>query len=152
MDVLYRNQPSFRRNHPRKGKCRNYRDYCEDCMVTNLDQIHSIHYTQCRKPWNCVGEGIDTAEGINAFAEPTVYKDHCLELVSVWHNVRYDLETKLLGMTGDATIKDGQEGSYKAEVFRGHCKGNGAAHYLALSGKQTTLQRIPELYNISALI
>jgi hypothetical protein len=54
---LFRSMPSFRANHPKVGKCCNNLDYCEDCMHTSLDKIHSIHFTQCHKPWNCIGEG-----------------------------------------------------------------------------------------------
>jgi hypothetical protein len=52
MDVLYRAQPNFKRNHKQRGQCRNNRGNsyeCEDCMVTPLADIYSIHYTQCRK-------------------------------------------------------------------------------------------------------
>jgi hypothetical protein len=48
MDVLYRNDPSFRPGHPKVGKCRNDRETCEDCMHTQVSKLYNIHYTQCR--------------------------------------------------------------------------------------------------------
>jgi hypothetical protein len=127
-----------------KGKCRNDRTECENCMTTDLSLIHSIHYTWCRKPWNCIGEGRDTERGKLSFIEPSVRKEHCLELLSAWHRYRTDLETKLYELTADETILQGQTGTYKREFFGGHCtKNNG---YLQLAGRHETLQRIPELY------
>ena len=56
-DVLYRSPPAF---HPHRcrdkiGKCRNGREECEDCQDTPLSLIQSVHFTNCRKPWNCIG-------------------------------------------------------------------------------------------------
>lgn len=48
MDVRYRSQPNFMPGKYRKkvGKCRNNKEDCEDCMVTDIAKIFSIHYTQ----------------------------------------------------------------------------------------------------------
>jgi hypothetical protein len=157
MDVLFRGMPSFRANHPKVGKCRNNLDYCEDCMHTSLDKIHSIHFTQCRKPWNCIGEGNGellrrkvknakrTALEKMLIPEDSVHLDHCMELLMVWHQHRADLENKLQALTGGKAIAN-QTGEYKREVFKGHCTGNGPEHYILLSEKQDSLQRIAELY------
>jgi hypothetical protein len=148
MDVLYRSQPSYRANHPKKGKCRNDLDYCEDCMTTPLDQIYSIHYTQCRKPWNCIGEPIRTKakEERQNIPEDSVYLDHCMELQTVWHDYRTDLENKLLALSNDQSILDGRSGTYKTNVFQGHCTANGGDNYLIIAGNAETRKRISELY------
>ena len=100
-----------------------------------------------RKPWNCIGEGRDTAQGKLAFDEPLVRKDHCLQLIQVWHDYRKDLEERLAELTGDTSIlQQGQAGDYKRDVFRGHCTGNGGRHYLTISGKESSLSRMMELY------
>jgi hypothetical protein len=58
MQILYVAPPNFsKRKKENIGKCRNTLEYCEDCTKTNLDLIYNVHYTQCRKPWNCVGVG-----------------------------------------------------------------------------------------------
>ena len=56
--VRYRHPPNFfsRKAH-KVGRCRNNLEECEDCMQTNTSLIYNIHYTQCRKPWNCIGVG-----------------------------------------------------------------------------------------------
>ena len=155
MDPKYRHRPNMIAFHPKKGRCRNDLDDCEDCMVTPMDQIHSIHYTSCRKPWNCIGEVwrkvSDPAEEerlkINIDIK-TVDAGHCLELQREWHKMRVDLETQLLQLTGDETIRAGQNGTYKTDVFQGHCNGNGGSFYLNMSGRNETLRRISELYEV----
>ena len=122
--------------------------------------IHTVPLSQhrisctaaaCRKPWNCIGEGRDVnPKGRAAFEEPEVVKEHCLELLKVWHNYRKDLEERLLAVTGDEKIRTRtQVGTYKPDVFQGHCHGNGGEHYLSLSAgiDPTTLSRMKELYN-----
>lgn len=147
MDVLYRNPPSFQPGHAKRGKCRNDREYCEDCMVTNLTDIYSIHYTMCRKPWNCVGEGSrGNRKGFETIPEDQVHFDHCMELIRVWHSVRTDYENRLYQLTGDESIKEQQTGEYKTDVFQGHCNENGASGYRPLTSNEATLRRVPELY------
>lgn len=116
-------------------------------MHTDISKIHNIHYNQCRKPWNCIGEGSGSGKfGKNAIPEDQVHLGHCLKLMTVWHNVRHDLETKLLALTKDKTIDTGRAGDYKRKVFRGHCKGYGGDSYLPLAGIPTTFHRISDLY------
>ena len=147
MDVLYRSQPSFRPGHKKKGKCRNDLDYCEDCQRTPMSNIYNIHYTQCRKPWNCIGLGSkDKGASKTSIPEDSVVKDHCMELLQIWHSFRTDLEQKLEQLTGDTSIRELQSGSYKKEVFQGHCKEDGQAGYLPLATKAETLKRLPEIY------
>ena len=134
----------------KRGKCRNNLPTCEDCMETPLEEIYSIHYTACRKPWLCpsVGDKEDKNNRGKTIPEDVVHVSHCLKLQSVWHTFRSDLEDKLFNLTNDNTIREqGQSGTHMKEYFQGHCKGHGYMNYLGISGKPETLQRIPELYN-----
>jgi hypothetical protein len=149
MDVLYRHQPAFQPKHPKVGQCRNDLEYCEDCMTTELNQIYSIHYTACRKPWMCpsVGDKQDKGNRGKTIPEDAVLIDHCLELHSVWHSYRSDLEDKLMTLTGDEAIRQtGQAGQHMANIFQGHCEGHGGSNYIGISGSAESLKRIPELY------
>jgi hypothetical protein len=174
MDVLYRSQPNFRSSHVNRGKCRNNRDECEDCMHTELDSIYSIHFTQCRKPWNCIGEGnsqlssakmrkprTKTAAEKLLIPEDSVHLDHCMQLQTIWHGHRSDLEGQLRALlvqegaaanenettTTTTAIDAGLGGDYKKEIFQGHCKGNGPDQYLLFcSGNADLIKRTPELY------
>lgn len=146
MDVLYRSQPSFRSNHPKVGKCRNDRDYCEDCMSTDVSKIYNVHYNQCRKPWNCIGEGSKTRTDKLAIPEDAVHLSHCLELQTIWHKTRSDLEAQLYQLTKDPTILEGSVGNYSRDVFQGHCHAYGGQDYIQLTGSKESFRRIPELY------
>ena len=153
MDAKMRGEPNFVPKH--KGKCRNNSTYCEDCMVTPLDNIYNIHYTQCRKPWLCIGEGNEgiprrvrdrTRRDKLLLPVKSVHVDHCLQLAKVWHDYRTDLETKLLKLTGDDGIGAGQTGTYMPQVFGGHCTELGPQGYLPMGASKESLKRVRELY------
>ena len=128
-----------------RGKCRNGQNSCEDCQETPIGDIYSIHYTMCRKPWLCIGEGSKTmGKSKDTLHEDILRVDHCLELAREWHKLRIDLEDKLLAISGDKSILEGRQGKYKSEYFLGHCKAS--KEYLSIQGRADTLKRIPDLY------
>lgn len=154
MDVRYNNPPNFARRYGRKGQCRNASpdDVCEDCMSTEMEKIYSAHYTMCRKPWQCMAtgsyDGKRTPGGGRATAidKRMVDLDHCMDLVRRWHELRADLENQLLELTGDSSVRAGSVGTYREDVFLGHCNDDGNGGYLMLSGKEETFGRMSELY------
>lgn len=116
-------------------------------MVTDLSEIYSIHFNQCRKPWNCIGKGSKAGTfGKTAIPEDQVHLDHCMRLLKVWHDIRWDLESSLLKLTGDKSIDNGSKGDYKKDIFRGHCSGYGGENYLPIAGSVVTRRKISELY------
>lgn len=66
--------------------------------------------------------------------------EHCLALITKWHEVRLDLEEKLFAVTQDNSIKSGMTGRHRVEIFHGHCAGEGGANYTRIQGKPTTFQ------------
>ena len=151
LDVRYNAAPNFRKRYGRKGQCRNGRedDVCEDCMVTEVDKIYSIHYTVCSKPWQCLAKGAKGGElpnGKPAIATNAAHLDHCMILLEKWHALRLDLEHKLFNLTGDSSIFEGTNGTYNSNVFLGHCKEDGYDGYIRLSGKQESYTRFDEIY------
>jgi hypothetical protein len=114
-----------------------------------MKDIYSMHYTMCRKPWLCQAIGApggkkpDGGRG-SALNTNSVNVEHCLEMAQQWHSLRSDLEASLLELTNDEFIKEGASGTYKPDVFHGHCDGDGDAHYLKIAGN--SLGRIQELY------
>lgn len=148
MDMLYRANPNFLRKHKKVGKCRNDRDYCEDCQTTPVSEIYSIHYTQCRKPWACVAES-KWVRGSTGIPEDNVLLPHCLELATVWHSYRHDLETQvrsLMDETSVANIKKHHNGTYFPHVFQGHCRDYGSENYIPLTVNPNVIRLIPKLY------
>ena len=136
-DILYRNVPNFiKRYKDLHGKCRRGTEGCENCQTTDLALIKNIHFTNCRKPWSCVGEVSNKTDDLKASAaiDPrTADYNHCMEVIQLWHAMRTDLEVTLLQCTGKSAISDGQKGSYKQDVFMGHCDKNGADGYLPIA-------------------
>ena len=153
MDVRYRAQPSF---HPRRfpdlvGKCRNSKDECENCMNVDLDLVKSVHYTVCRKPWNCVSEGHKNGQypetgKKGAIDTKTGNLDQCLKIAKKWHDYRADFERKLYNLTKDEEILAGSVGKYKQDVFRGHCAGEGGGNYLQIQGTHLSFEQVAKLY------
>ena len=120
-------------------------------MHTDPSLIYSIHFTQCRKPWNCIGEG--HSGGRVPGGPPATHIDtdagdleHCLELLQKWHELRSDLEKEIHDLAQDKTVLDGMAGRYKSDIFQGHCLGQGGSNYTRIQGLPATFGRMQELY------
>jgi hypothetical protein len=146
MDIRYRAAPNFQRNHPKVGKCRNDLEECEDCMVTPLDKIKSVHYNFCRKPWNCVGVGAAGGEDGAAIDIHAGSYEKCMDVVRRWHELRADFESKLYDLTKDDLILKAASQNYKKEVFLGHCGGEGGKNYSQIDASDESLAKVPLLY------
>ena len=124
---------------------------CEDCRITPVDRLYSVHYTACRKPWSCTDRRTDDGDNHNhrKYSIPVdiVDFDHCMEVLKLWHAVRTDLEDDLYRLTEDEDIVKGRGGTYNKEFFLGHCTEDQSKGYLRIAaGKPETLRRISELY------
>lgn len=155
MDTRYRAPPNFQpKRHPELvGRCRNDKDECEDCMNVDLDLVKSVHYTVCRKPWNCVSEGYEngqnpeTGEKGVAIDIRTGNLEQCLKVVQRWHEYRSDFESKLHAITQDDGILTGNGEEYKRDIFGGHCKGEGSKNYIQIQGSEQSFEKVPEIYS-----
>ncbi|KAL3924612.1 MAG: hypothetical protein SGILL_000941 [Bacillariaceae sp.] len=133
----------------KKGACKSGKAYCEDCRYTAVQNLTSIHYTACRKPWTCIATKSTENKHNRKNTIPVDIVDYnaCMERQAVWHNMRIDLETQLFRLTEDARVPSGQKGSYNREFFGGHCTEDQSKGYLQMAGgAEELLQRIPELY------
>ena len=129
---------------------------CSDCMLTEFDKIYSVHYTMCRKPWQCMAIGTATGQVQHANGQKSLGKaiatdivniEHCYELNRHWHELRADFEKKLLSLTQDKTILKGTTHGYKQDIFLGHCSMDGNDGYQVISAQDETFKRVAELYN-----
>jgi hypothetical protein len=73
-------------------------------------------------------------------------KEHCMELVKRWHEIRLDLENSMYAATQDKTILRGILGKYKKDIFRGHCSGEGGSNYTRIQGQPETFQNMQAIY------
>jgi len=67
-----------------------------------------------------------------------------MEVVRKWHEMRADLEQKIADITGDTKVLDGQSGSYKKDVFMGHCSQNGQDGYLPLVASKEVMSKVAQ--------
>ena len=130
-NIFYEDVPNFiRRYKDLHGKCRRNVEGCEDCRKTDTNLIKNIHFTKCRKPWNCAGVSSINKGDIDP---RTTDFDHCMVVVRKWHQMRTDLEQKIVEATGgDTKVLEGQSGDYRRDVFMGHCSKNGQNGYLPI--------------------
>jgi hypothetical protein len=121
-------------------------------VLAGLQDIHSVHYTMCRKPWGCQAKGVPGGHRLfapnSAIDIDMVNLDHCLALQKQWHDLRSDFERKLFALTGDAQIRTATTGRYRPDVFNGHCNGDGGKHYKLISAAPETFRRVRELYDV----
>jgi hypothetical protein len=122
-------------------------------MNVDLDLVKSVHYTVCRKPWNCVTEGYlngqnpkNGEKGV-AIDTRTGNLEQCLKVVKRWHEFRSDFETKLHAITQDDGILACTNGEYKRDILKGHCKGEGGNNYIQiLQGSEKLFERVAQMY------
>jgi hypothetical protein len=90
------------------GKCHDGREECQDCRDVPLDEIYSLHFTVCYKPWDC--QISPELEGKT--------KEVCRKYHGEWYRIREDLEKARAKKSEYVPPK----GRHMPEIFRGFCK------------------------------
>jgi hypothetical protein len=96
------------------GKCLTEELECEDCRSRPLEDIISVHFTICQKPWNCL-----------AHKQDVIQQRLCRKLTHEWFRIRSDLE-KSWGRSGVG------EGKWDTSNFFGYCKSERRKGYLPI--------------------
>lgn len=113
------------------------RPTCEDCQATPTELIKSAHYTNCRKPCNCIGfEWVrgQKKDALGVDVRNTNF-DKCMDIVAKWHDVRTEMEDAVIQQTGNHTLATlWRSGTIRTQVFQGHCNGDGQKGYIPMSG------------------
>jgi hypothetical protein len=117
-------------------------------MVTPLENIKSVHFTECRKPWNCVGIGVKGGARGTAIDTSAGSYDKCMEVITKWHWLRADFESKLFALTSDDRLREASSQTYKPDIFQGHCAGEGGDNYSEINATDATLAMVPKLYDM----
>jgi hypothetical protein len=140
-NIFYDNVPNFIRKYKDlHGKCRRDVDGCEDCRKTDMSLIKNIHFTNCRKPWNCAGCKGSKCPGKGNIDPRTADYDHCMQVARTWHEMRNDLEQQIVALTGNSKVlSEGQKGSYKKDVFMGHCDADGQSGYVPIAASKENM-------------
>lgn len=151
-NIFYDDVPNFiSRYKDLHGKCRRNIEGCEDCRKTDLGLIKNIHFTNCRKPWNCAGMASKASTIQGGKTDPpgsidsrTSNYEHCVEVVRKWHEMRTDLEQKIGNVTRDTKVFEGQSGDYKKHMFMGHCSEDGAKGYLPIAASREVMVKVAQ--------
>jgi hypothetical protein len=127
-DVLWRGPAKMEhhmqcREHPLDGNYETNTD-CEDCRITPIDLVKSVHYTACKKPWECqiphprVPRDKNQVYRLSHLTNITT----CGNLFAKWFELRQDLEQQLSTFGVDPVS---HEGNFNANYFLGYCSRSG---------------------------
>lgn len=106
---------------------------CEDCRITPVDLVKTVHYTACKKPWECVvpypRQAKDSRQQyrLNHLTNVTT----CGLLFRKWFAARQQVEKLLLTKVPSNQYQPPtRNGKYHPEWFMGYCQGPG--QYIAM--------------------
>ena len=105
--------PEF--SHLKPYPCISLQESCDDCRLTPIEDIVTIHLTNCLKPWHCVGP-----RGV-----PPLCVKHWYE----WYRVRYLLEAKWRGQAVNVDRYKAWPNMTIARISLGFCTEQGQANY-----------------------
>jgi hypothetical protein len=97
------------------GKCKTGEEECEDCRTRPVEDLASVHFTNCLKPWHCVAH---QQEGLT--------HELCRKMHQEWFRVRSMLE-KAWGRNATGP------GQWHREQFYGFCTRHGKKGYLNIT-------------------
>ena len=98
---------------------------CQDCRDTDIDDIRTIHQTNCFKPWDCPPK-----QGV-----PPICIQHRYE----WFRVRHLLEAKWRGEVVNATRRKDVHGLSIQELSFGFCSKHGTSGYRGIDKDLATI-------------
>jgi len=134
-DVLWRGPAKMEhhmqcREYPKNGDFES-NTKCEDCRITPIELVKTVHYTACKKPWECLIPRPRIANDerqqyrLNHLTNITT----CGMLFSKWFQLRKDLENQLEKKAGVEPSK--RDGVFYPDYFLGYCQSTG--RYIAMN-------------------
>jgi hypothetical protein len=111
-------------NTPENGRCK-------DCRILPVDQVKSVHYTACKKPWECSlpYPRIPKQKNMELKLQELTNITACGLLFQKWFDLRQDFESKLQEFGN--VLPSPRTGMYQKQYFGGYCQGRG--HYVAMN-------------------
>lgn len=127
-DVKWRGPSRFQEHHmecrrpPRDGNHSNNFD-CEDCRVTPPHLVKTVHYTACKKPWECLMPYPRKGKERDAYRLSNLNNvTTCLLMLKEWFLLRQDFENALhVASEGKAKLSE-RDGSFQRDTFLGYCR------------------------------
>ena len=109
-------------------KCRTGETTCEDCRKTNFDDIYSVHFTICQKPWECHIELMH----LNTQRDE---KKLCHHFHKSWFTIRKDLEHSYLPtiISNYKSVALDTPDEAMNKFSQGFCNGGGFVDYVTMN-------------------
>jgi hypothetical protein len=140
-DVIWRG-PEKEKEH--YGQCRHYpalgpehyaentpeNGQCEDCRILPLEETYTVHYTACKKPWECTVPNPRVPRNkrdVHRLQELTNVTT-CGKLHHRYFEIRRDIEDRIAKQTG--LVPSRRDGAFHPEFFYGYCKAG--SNYLSM--------------------
>ena len=143
-DVIYRGPKHMELN----GTCRQYphetkgdlisntpeNGRCYDCRVLPVNETRTVHYTACKKPWECTlpfprkpgKQNIAHTYRLQELTNVTT----CQSLLRKYFEIRQEIEALLRATPRSSFSKNRSRGKYEPETFLGYCAKQGS--YLSI--------------------
>jgi hypothetical protein len=127
------------RDYPRTKLPNGEPDYasnkkCEDCRMTPLEKVKTVHYTACKKPWECqIAYPRVPRDKRQAYRlQNLVSIDNCSKLVKEWFQLRQEFEDALEAASNGQVKPSARNGVYYKEFFLGYCRGENGGNYIPI--------------------
>jgi hypothetical protein len=98
---------------------------CEDCRITPIERVKTVHFTACKKPWECaLPHPRKTRNAADQYRVDNLTNvTTCGRLFEKWFALRRDFEAQLEKAAG--VLPPNRDGSHEVSSFLGYCKGRG---------------------------
>mmetsp|Transcript_12208 Transcript_12208/g.18339 ORF Transcript_12208/g.18339 Transcript_12208/m.18339 type:complete len:516 (+) Transcript_12208:50-1597(+) len=107
---------------------------CEDCRMTPVEVVKTVHYTACKKPWECqIPTPRVPRDKRQAYRlHNLVSIDNCSRLVKEWFKLRKEFEDALETASNGQVKPSTRDGVYYKDYFLGYCRGERGGNYVAI--------------------
>ena len=100
---------------------------CEDCRNTPIHLVKTVHYTACKKPWECrlAYPRVPRDKKQSYRLENLVNVTMCMELVREWFVLRNEFEIALEVASRGKIPSTSRSGTFEGRYFMGYCRNSG---------------------------
>jgi len=124
----YPHDNNHKDNYPRPQGTINMRNNgCDDCRITPIDDVRTIHYTACKKPWSCPTARTNNNDKKQRHRINTDLTNitMCMNLHMEWFKIRKEFDELHYFVSKDKDIVTRNTGTYNPEYFLGYCEEEG---------------------------
>lgn len=100
---------------------------CQDCRITPISETKTVHYTACKKPWECRDPRPrrPREKSQKYRLDNLTNRTTCHQLFAEWFRLRQDFEMQLQTASLGRVSPSPHDGEYLPGAFLGYCRGAG---------------------------